>query len=212
MPSGFTTASCRLQHVLVRVLVLVLVLASPLTAFAQSAYPGTHPDPASQVDPFLGTGGHGHTFPGATMPFGMVQVSPDAGTSGWDWCSGYHASDSAVIGFSHTHLSGTGCADLGDVLLLPTTSTNTLDRRWRTPYDHAHEEASPGYYRVLLSDGIEVQLGASRRCGVQLYSFPAADSMLVVLDLGYGQDDRPTGCRLTVGSDTLLTGYRYSTG
>lgn len=146
------------------------------------------------------------------MPFGMVQVSPDAGTPGWDWCSGYHASDSAVIGFSHTHLSGTGCADLGDVLLLPTSSTNTLDRQWRTPYNHAHEEASPGYYRVLLSDGIEVQLGATRRCGVQLYSYPAADSMLVVLDLGYGQDDRPTGCALTVVSDTLITGYRYSTG
>ncbi|MDX9758671.1 MAG: GH92 family glycosyl hydrolase [Bacteroidota bacterium] len=191
-----------------RILVLVtlgLLCVSRLTAQQVE-------DPAAFVDPFLGTGAHGHTFPGATMPFGMVQVSPDAGKSGWDWCSGYHASDSAVIGFSHSHLSGTGCADLGDVLLLPTTSTNALDRQWRTPYDHAHEDAAPGSYRVLLSGGIEVELGATRRCGVQKYAFPEADSMLVILDLGYGQDDRPTGCRLTVVNDTLITGSRSSTG
>ncbi|MBE0643347.1 MAG: GH92 family glycosyl hydrolase [Bacteroidetes bacterium] len=169
-------------------------------------------DPASFVDPFIGTGGHGHTFPGATVPFGMVQCSPDAGKSGWDWCSGYHASDSAVIGFSHTHLSGTGCADLGDILLLPITTTDALDRGYRSTYDHGHEAASPGYYRVLLDNGIEVELGATHRCGIQRYSFPDADSMLVVLDLGYGQDDRPTECLLTVMSDTLITGYRYSSG
>lgn len=210
MPKGFTAASFRFVHVhvhvLVFVLVLVLVLVTPPTALGQSA------DAAANVDPFLGTGGHGHTFPGATMPFGMVQCSPDAGTSGWDWCSGYHASDSAVIGFSHTHLSGTGCADLGDVLLLPSTHSNALDRQWRSTYDHSREQASPGYYRVLLDDGIEVELGATRRCGVQRYGWPEADSMLVILDLGYGQDDKPAGCRLTFVSDTLITGYRFSTG
>jgi putative alpha-1,2-mannosidase len=208
MTKDLTAAPNRFEHVLVHVHVpvLVLVLVHVLTAVAQN------PDPASFVDPFIGTGAHGHTFPGATMPFGMVQCSPDAGKSGWDWCSGYHASDSAVIGFSHTHLSGTGCADLGDILLLPTTTTNALDRRYRSPYDHADEEASPGYYRVLLANGIGVELGATLRCGVQRYSYPEADSMLVVLDLGYGQDDRSTECRLTVVNDTLITGYRYSTG
>lgn len=206
MPSGFPTASCRIRYVRVLVVIVIVVVVVAQSVVAQ----GT--DPATLVDPFIGTGAHGHTFPGATMPFGMVQVSPDAGKSGWDWCSGYHASDSAVIGFSHTHLSGTGCADLGDVLLLPTTSTDALDRNWRTPYDHANEAASPGYYRVLLADGIEVELGATRRCGIQRYSFPGSDSMLVILDLGYGQDDRPTGCALTVVSDTLITGSRSSTG
>ena len=208
MPKGFTAALCRFVHVHVHVLVLVLVLVlvTPPDAVAQG------PDPAALVDPFLGTGGHGHTFPGATMPFGMVQCSPDAGTSGWDWCSGYHASDSAVIGFSHTHLSGTGCADLGDVLLLPSTHSNALDRQWRSTYDHSREQAAPGYYRVLLDNGIEVELGATRRCGVQRYGWPEADSMLVFLDLGYGQDDKPAGCRLTFVSDTLITGYRFSTG
>jgi putative alpha-1,2-mannosidase len=169
-------------------------------------------NPVDDVDPFIGTGGHGHTFPGATMPFGMVQCSPDAGKSGWDWCSGYHASDSAVIGFSHTHLSGTGCADLGDILLLPALGTDAMDRGYRSTYDHAHEEAYPGYYRVLLDNDIDVELTATRRCGVQRYTYPSADSMLVILDLGYGQDDRSTDCRLTVVSDTLITGYRFSTG
>lgn len=193
-------------HVPVPVLVLVLVLVHVLTAVAQN------PDAASFVDPFIGTGAHGHTFPGATMPFGMVQCSPDAGKSGWDWCSGYHASDSAVIGFSHTHLSGTGCADLGDILLLPTTTSNALDCRWRSPYDHANEEASPGYYRVLLADRIEVELGATRRCGVQRYGYPESDSVMVILDLGYGQDDKPTESRITFVNDTLITGFRYSSG
>ncbi|MFA6232789.1 MAG: GH92 family glycosyl hydrolase, partial [Bacteroidota bacterium] len=184
--------------------ILMCMHVPPLTA--QQA------DPASFVDPFIGTGGHGHTFPGATIPFGMVQCSPDAGKSGWDWCSGYHASDSAVIGFSHTHLSGTGCADLGDILILPALTTNAMDRGYRSRYDHTTEEASPGYYRVLLDNGIDVELSATRRCGIHRYGFPEADSMLVILDLGYGQDDKPTGCFLTVISDTLITGYRFSSG
>ncbi|MFZ1731438.1 MAG: GH92 family glycosyl hydrolase [Bacteroidota bacterium] len=193
-----------LRKLLLPLLCLLFMAATRLTA--------QQIDAASYVDPLIGTGGHGHTFPGATMPFGMVQCSPDAGKSGWDWCSGYHASDSAVIGFSHTHLSGTGCADLGDILLLPAMTTNALDRKYRSTYDHLTEMASPGYYRVLLDNGIDVELSATRRCGIQRYEFPDADSMLVILDLVYGQDDRPTGTALTVVSDTLITGYRYSSG
>ena len=111
------------------------------------------PDAATAVDPFIGTGGHGHTYPGATMPFGMVQVSPDNGRSGWDWSSGYHWSDSVLTGFSHTHLSGTGIGDLLDVLVMPVggqvdLSVDTLPdgtRPWADRLDHADERAEPGY-------------------------------------------------------------------
>ena len=149
----------RMSHILV----LTFLLCVSIQHASAQQVPADAVDPVDAVDPFIGTGGHGHTFPGATLPFGMVQVSPDAGTSGWDWCSGYHASDSAVIGFSHTHLSGTGCTDLGDILLLPVMGTNAMDRGARTPYDHAYEDAEPGYYRVLLDDGIDVELTATRR-------------------------------------------------
>ncbi|MEL7148091.1 MAG: glycoside hydrolase family 92 protein, partial [Bacteroidota bacterium] len=112
-------------------------------------------DPVALVDPFIGTGAHGHTYPGATVPFGMVQLSPDNGTNGWDWCSGYHYSDSILIGFSHTHLSGTGIGDLADVRLMPTTSEVNLikpyksrvDLDYASAYTHEEETASPGYYQ-----------------------------------------------------------------
>ena len=110
------------------------------------------------VDPFIGTAGHGHTFPGAAVPFGMVQVSPDTGLEGWDWCSGYHYSDSSIIGFSHTHLSGTGRSDLMDVLIMPFTGEVKLqsgtkenpDAGYRSRFSHDKEWASPGYYKVNL--------------------------------------------------------------
>ena len=112
------------------------------------------------VDPLIGTGGHGHTFPGAAYPFGMVQLSPDTGLEGWDWCSGYHYSDSSIIGFSHTHLSGTGRSDLMDVMLMPVTGNLKLspgskskpDEGYRSRFSHATEKAWPGYYSVMLED------------------------------------------------------------
>jgi putative alpha-1,2-mannosidase len=170
------------------------------------------------VDPFIGTGGHGHTFPGAVLPFGMVQLSPDAGKSGWDWCSGYHASDTALAGFSHTHLSGTGCADLGDVLLRPAVTARAAARDWRMPFSHADEIAAPGFYSVLLHGGSErggdvlAELTTTRRAGMHRYHFPVADSAFLVLDLAYGQDDRSTHTALRVVSPQLVTGERYSRG
>src|SRR5208282_5705324 len=117
----------------------------------------------------IGTGGHGHTFPGATMPFGMVQLSPDTFDEGWDWCSGYHDSDSSIMGFSHTHLSGTGAHDLGDILFMPYTgdwkiTPGTKEKPtegYRSVFSHADEKASAGYYSVLLkSYNVNVELTA----------------------------------------------------
>src|SRR5918993_1795055 len=113
------------------------------------------------VDPFVGTGGHGHTFPGAALPFGMVQLSPDTRLTGWDGCSGYHYSDNVVYGFSHTHLSGTGISDYGDILLMPTAGRARLDATdaagrpeggYASRFTHRNERAAPGYYSVLLDD------------------------------------------------------------
>jgi putative alpha-1,2-mannosidase len=133
------------------------------------------------VDPFIGTGGHGHTYPGASLPFGMLQVSPDNGTSDWDWCSGYHYSDSITIGFSHLHLSGTGIGDYGDILFMPYTgdvsldpgTEDQIDSGYRSRFSRESERASPGYYAVNLTDyNIGVELTATKRTGMHQYTFP----------------------------------------
>ena len=133
------------------------------------------------VDPFIGTGGHGHTFPGATSPFGMVQLSPDTRLDGWDGCSGYHYSDSYIYGFSHTHLSGTGVSDYGDILIMPTHEVNYHNGAdgadgYRAPFSHEKEKASPGYYEVYL-DEIDVltKLTTTPRAGVHQYQFGAQE-------------------------------------
>src|SRR5512142_475822 len=115
------------------------------------------PDLTSFVNPFIGTGGHGHTYPGASVPFGMVQLSPDTYNEGWDWCSGYHYSDASIMGFSHTHLSGTGATDTLDVLVMPGTGEAKLvpgtrenpDAGYRSRFSYGDETAEPGYYSVL---------------------------------------------------------------
>ena len=128
-------------------------------------------EPFDLVDPFIGTDFHGHTYPGATTPFGMVQLSPDTRINNWDACSGYHYSDSTILGFSHMHLSGTGAADLGDILFHPTTKevlwgaeTYLFDP---LPFDHMSEHAEPGYYRIKLKEQpIMVELTATARTGI----------------------------------------------
>jgi len=144
----------------------------------------------SKVDPFIGTGGHGHTYPGATTPFGMVQLSPDTHIDDWDACSGYHYSDSHILGFSHTHLSGTGVADLGDIRL-PTIGDLKLRpgnkdnyEGYSSKFSHDTEIAKPGFYQVLLEDyNIQVQLTASRRVGFHQYTFPKSAEAHIILDL-----------------------------
>ncbi len=146
----------------------------------------------SFVDPFIGTDFHGHTFPGATLPFGMVQLSPDTRTLGWDACAGYHYSDSSILGFSHTHLSGTGIGDYGDILFMPFTGEVSLDageedeidKGYRSRFNLETEEARPGYYKVNLTDDqIEVELTATLRAGVHKYTFPEAENAGILIDL-----------------------------
>jgi predicted alpha-1,2-mannosidase len=169
------------------------------------------------VNPFIGTYGHAHTFPGACFPFGMVQLSPDTRLTGWDGCSGYHFSDNLIYGFSHTHLSGTGCSDYGDILLMPTpapTYKSTKDKKvyiesFSSTFSHQNEKASPGYYSVLLDNGIKADLTVSERAGMHRYIFPKEDSNTVVLDLKHRGD--VISSELHVVSDTEINGYRRTT-
>ncbi|MFM8431928.1 MAG: GH92 family glycosyl hydrolase [Bacteroidota bacterium] len=169
-------------------------------------------DFSSMVDPMIGTGGAGHTYPGATVPFGMVQVSPDTRIDGsWEGCGGYHHSDSLLYGFSHTHLSGTGCPDYGDVLLLPFSGSSDAPLKKHARFSHANESASPGYYSVHLEDDdIDVQLTAGLRSGFHLYEFAAGKSVQVLLDL-FHRDQLLDGSIRQV-STTSLEGYRRSEG
>jgi len=180
------------------------------------------------VDPFIGTANHGHTFPGATLPFGMVQLSPDNGVSGWDWCSGYNWIDSTLVGFSHKHLSGTGIGDLADILFLP--SVKNLEKGEYIPgkefiynfkawYSHDEEEASPGYYSLKFRDWeshenpIQAELTATKRVGIHKYSFPKDMPSNLILDLGFAINwDAPAETFIQVVNDTLIKGYRKSKG
>jgi len=146
--------------------------------------------PVQYVNPFIGTGGHGHTFPGATVPFGMVQLSPDTRLEGWDGCGGYHYSDEYIYGFSHTHLSGTGIPDYGDILVMPFTGdenwNNGSDGKpgYRSRFSHDEESASPGYYQVKLKDdNINVQLTATARAGLHSYQYIKDDIQKLIIDL-----------------------------
>src|SRR5688572_30291850 len=133
------------------------------------------------VNPFIGTGGHGHTFPGATMPFGMVQLSPDTRIDNWDGSSGYHYSDDTIYGFSHTHLSGTGIPDGCDVLLRP--SVDLASKRLR--FSHSDEKSEPGYYSVKSNEGILSELTTTERVGLHRYTFPKSAGAYITLDLAW---------------------------
>ncbi|MFM7672471.1 MAG: GH92 family glycosyl hydrolase [Bacteroidota bacterium] len=165
------------------------------------------------VDPFLGTGGHGHVYPGATVPFGMVQLSPDNGAEGWDWCSGYHYSSNTIAGFSHTHLSGTGIGDWCDISVLPLTDTTDASKpRILLPFDHKNEKASPGFYSVKLNNGINCELTADVRTGHHRYTFPNQGGWLR-FDMGFAINwDKSTAGMLQRLDDHTIVGYRYSTG
>jgi len=162
------------------------------------------------ADPIIGTGGHGHTFPGATVPFGMVQLSPDTRIDGsWDGCSGYHYSDSVIYGFSHTHLSGTGCSDYGDIVLMPFTGDATLDlNKFKSKFSHKNEKAAAGFYSVKLSNGVEVELTSTTRVGFHRYTFPERSQGNVVIDLSLR--DKTLESSLDSISPTRLEGMRRS--
>lgn len=168
------------------------------------------------VNPFIGTGGHGHTYPGATMPFGMMQLSPDTRLDGWDGCSGYHYDDEFIYGFSHTHLSGTGVSDYGDVLLMPSTSINFNNGSdgkpgYRDHFSHDNEIAQPGYYKVHLdSTNIDVELTVAERSGMHKYAFAKADSLHNYLILDLDHRDKVLDAKVDTLSTTELSGYRHS--
>ena len=163
------------------------------------------------VNPYIGTGGHGHVFLGANVPFGAVQLGPTQITRGWDWCSGYHYSDSLIIGFGHMHLSGTGIGDLGDIAFLPTFDAKTYTER----FSHDAEYVRPGYYTVRLADSkILVELTATQRAGMHRYTYPLSSKQpLLKLNLKQGIGwDKMTKCRLTQENPTTVSGYRLSEG
>lgn len=163
------------------------------------------------VDPWIGTGGHGHVFIGANVPFGMVQVGPTTALSGWDHCSGYHYDDRSIIGFSHLHLSGTGVGDLGDVALLPVSSPEQTS----VAFSHSGEIARPGYYAVRLEDpGLLVELTATERAAMHRYSVSGNDPVWLRLDLEQGIGDREKGSvsNMLQTGPSVVEGYRISNG
>ena len=203
----------------------LLLLSLAFSAFAQVQY----------VNPIIGTDGMGHTFPGACVPFGIVQLSPDTDTiphnvNGayqkrvYEYCAGYCYNDPTIVGFSHTHLSGTGHSDLGDILIMPTTgelklNPGTSDKPesgYRSRFSHDTEKSVPGYYEVMLDDyKVKAQLTATPRVGVHQYTFPKGQDARIILDLNHGiynYDGKTLWAQVRVENDTLLTGYRITNG
>ncbi|MDD2436247.1 MAG: GH92 family glycosyl hydrolase [Massilibacteroides sp.] len=182
------------------------------------------PDFTQYVDPYIGTGDHGHVFLGANVPFGAVQLGPSNITQGWDWCSGYHITDSTIMGFAHTHLSGTGIGDLGDIVFMPLTGEPLLKRGiagdsstgFYSLFRRETEKVKPGYYAVHLDRyDVDVELTATARVGFHKYTYQlasAADPKLVIdLAAGIGWDSPQEG-HLVQENDTVISGYRYSKG
>lgn len=168
------------------------------TGFAQSEY----------VNPLVGTAEHGHTFPGALVPFGAVQVSPDTRLDGWDGCSGYHYTDNRIYGFSHTHLSGTGCSDYGDVLIMPFTGTPSIhNNEYSCTFSHKNEHANAGYYHVMLDNSIYVELTAGQRVAMHRYTFPKKGPRGIVINLTHR--DKVLASGITINGNEIV-GFRRS--
>lgn len=174
------------------------------------------------VDPLIGADLHGHVFVGANVPFGAVQLGPVNLSDGWDWCSGYHYSDSTIIGFAHTHLSGTGVGDLGDICFMPVVGNVTIakgiagkpETGYYSLFSHNEEKAVPGYYSVHLKRyDIQCELTATERVGFHQYTFPASAESKIIIDLETGIGwDSPVNTSIAVINDTTVTGFRFSTG
>ena len=190
----------------------LLGLMLPLAGIVglQAATQPAKQDYTQYVNPFVGTGGHGHVFLGANVPFGHIQAGPTQKKQGWDWCSGYHYSDSIIIGFGQMHLSGTGIGDLGDIALLPVTQNNEREVK----FSHKAEYATPGYYAVTLANGVRVELTATLRTAFHRYTFPAdVKQEQVVIDLSQGIGwDKMTACSMRQEGRNIVVGSRFSTG
>lgn len=199
-------------------LIILLIVASSLIC-CKKDIKSDQTKLTSFVNPFIGTDGPGNTYPGATVPYGMVQLSPDIGIPGWDRIAGYFYQDSIITGFSHTHLTGTGAGDLYDILVMPTNSrfSNKIAANNFMPFSkfsHDKEKASPGYYMVdLLDYGIKAELTATARTGIHKYTFPKDTLSQIHIDLGYALNwDASTETHLNVIDKSTIEGYRKSTG
>lgn len=189
-----------------KILALLWLAATlPLAALSLTDY----------VDPMIGTAGHGHVFVGAHVPYGMVNAGPTQLETGWDWCSGYHYSGRRIVGFAQTHLSGTGCSDLGDVALMPASGEVELSREGlASPFRHDTEEVRPGYYKVVLDDSkIRCQITSTRRVAYHRYTWAkGSGNARIVVDLQNGVGDRPLHTRIMRMDEQTLVGYRISRG
>ena len=193
-------------------LLLLLVLAGLPVLLAAGVLRTKYAD---RVDPFIGTDFHGHTFPGAAYPFGMIQLSPDTREHNWDGCSGYHYSDTIINGFSHTHLSGTGCADLCDIRVMPVVGFDPekdfpfQEEDYRSGFSHEKESAVPGYYKVFLDRwGVTAELTVGRRTGIHRYTYPSDATPQLVIDLI--PRDKPLATYITQVGEYAVQGYRRS--
>jgi len=168
-------------------------------------------NPAEFVDPFIGTDAHGHTYPGASMPFGMVQLSPDTRLDGWDGVSGYHYTDSTIYGFSHTALSGTGVGDYGDILIMPVVGDPVFQNtEYVSTFSKDSETATAGYYSVFLDKpGVFAEMSATTRVGHHRYTFPASEQANLIIDLVHR--DKVVDSWIEIISDTEIRGMRRST-
>ncbi|MCB4808913.1 GH92 family glycosyl hydrolase [Tamlana sp. 62-3] len=202
---------------------LLLILSLAVVSCANNKKEGVQESKeklTQYVNTFTGTDGPGNTYPGAVVPFGMVQLSPDNGLPGWDRIAGYFYPDSTIAGFSHTHLSGTGAGDMYDLLVMPLnskfTKSLTPEAAYRpySKFSHDREEASPGYYAVdLLSSGIKAELTTTSRVGFHQYTFPKDDNSQIILDLGYSLNwDKPMETKITIEDNQTIVGYRKSKG
>lgn len=202
-----------ISHFAVRRIICSVCLFFFAGAYAQQ--------PVTYVDPYIGSGGHGHVFVGASVPFGAVQAGPENFYKGWDWCSGYNYGDSVMIGFAHTHLNGTGIGDLADVLIMPYTGAVKTDKGieknpgsgYASRYSHATEKVKPGYYAVTLSDHqVKAELTATERTAFHRYYFPEGKEAHIIIDLKEGINDQSTETCIKKTGRYTLEGYRFSRG
>lgn len=194
-------------------IVLLALLGGIMTVNAQKDY-------TKFVNPYIGSGGHGHVFVGANVPFGALQLGPMNIYKGWDWCSGYHYGDSVVIGFSHTHLSGTGCADLGDISIMPYSGAVRAKRGTDTDiagaassfYKHVNEQVSPGYYALKMDNGVNVELTATERVGFHHYTYTAPGTSRILIDLFNGTGNETYESFIKKVDEYAVEGYRFTKG
>lgn len=181
---------------------------------------GNDVDYTAYVNPYIGTGEHGHVFVGANVPFGAIQVGPQNIYKGWDWCSGYHYSDSILIGFSHTHLSGTGCADLGDILVMPYVGEvrtargeqDNIEGAASIYYNHDQEELAPGYYKIAMENGVTAEMTATERVALHHYTFPADTTAHILFNLLEGNGCKAYATHIKKVDEYTVEGYRYLNG